>query len=154
MRVASGSDGWGPGELVIAALHLVVFVEFMVALCFVWWSTAPGNQFAPVGEHVGWSVIVSNDYYAMAASLGMLVTVVALAVRRAVPLLIAAGLAAVLALVDWYVLEHGRYWVRAPGHGRVRGVAAGRGGGRVECGPGGSDRGPPASWGELRSCDP
>lgn len=108
MRGASGSDGWDPGELVIAAVHLVVFVEFLVALCFVWWTTAPGNQFEPVGEHVGWSVIVSNDYYAMAASLGMLVTVVALAVRRAVPLLIAAGLAAVLALVDWYVLEHGR----------------------------------------------
>jgi len=27
MRVTSGSDGWGPGQLVIAAVHLVVFVE-------------------------------------------------------------------------------------------------------------------------------
>ena len=98
----------GSGGLVIVAVHTVVLVEFLVALCFTWWTTAPDNQFEAAGDHAGWAMIVSGGGYAQSASLGMVVCVVGLAVGRAVPLLIAAALAASLTVVNWIVLEHNR----------------------------------------------
>lgn len=93
--------------MVITAVHLVVFVEFLVTLCFVWWTSAPDNEFERVGDHAGWSTIFSGGTYASAACLGMLITVIALIFGRVVPHVIAAVLGAICALAGAYGLAQG-----------------------------------------------
>lgn len=107
MRTESSGHQWSVSEWVIAGLHAVVVIEFVVCLCFVWWTVPAGTEVLPAGDFRGWPVFGSGGaHHAEVAFLGMLVTVIALAVRRVIPFVLAAMLAALMMWVGLDTLRH------------------------------------------------